>query len=1180
MEIDISPAPTLQQWLLDPLTPASVVLDRLAELTNYGLGTALQAVQNEFKEVQVTTSGIWIASPKYGYSFGYGHNPTGSNTEAWLQKRENKTSLIGRCPKCNGVNSCRHLFDLVVIAVKNVRPDVAQMLDTRQEVQRRTLSSEAVSFLDRATANSRAAALPTPSTSGQKLLFYRLVPDMRGLVTQLALHLGNVLKNGTISSRSHSLDWSALLPMTKSASELPSATSYRSGYDYDYDAPDHVQETLSLCATDHDKRLAKELFLQGGLPPISVLSVTNCDLLQSVKALCAERRILLEEDYLRPLVFGVAKTGALAWKRSSDGGWSLGIKCAAEVGIVPSSPPMYVDRNTGEIGEITITLSSREIELVSMAKTLSDRDVEFLRNHPQAGDWLANLPALPQVVVEFAGVAKPRPSVALEWRYDSELRLSPYSESLHRSDKGEAVARLEFLYDGLLPRDGSPGELVRIDGERTIVYSRDAVAEMQARELVCQHTAWAQGAESTYVIHRGNFKVARTQNTILGYQQQVVTQMHQLGWKVRMNENWPQRRVALDSLHFTSRELGEGWFGYDVSTQVHGAHIDMLELLKGALSNKRLLADIARADDKQSFPVLSPEGYEIHVPVTRLKRLLPFFLTITTDTVTGVAKLRRIDFGVLEEARNFDKDVIDGSTGLLDIAHQLSDFVPVLPLHTRNSLALPAREYQEYGAAWCDVRRRLGFGAIIADEYAVGKTLQTILTLFTAAHEPQAKQPCCLIVVTKTLFFEGRWQEEVQKFLPGMRLAEVFGVKQIARIHTLSGVHAVLTTYDTVVDQIDVFQPIQWNVIACDEGHKLNNNATQAHKAIAALNARQKLIITGSPMQNGAREMWALMNLTVPGLLKDRTWFNQTFPKAKLVDAEMQLLETNNEAQLSNSARLQALGKIVSPFVLRRTNKDLGRQLPPVQVIERHVVMEQDQADVYEAVRVSGKREAIEAVQAKGLNHSRLEVLTQINRLRQVCCDPTIVSMGGQRSLQAPSAKRMAIREICSELVDDDRKIVITSEWNRLLDNIATDLKQDGIEVVFVTGDMTGLKRKQAKEEFHNGRASVMLIQLTLAEGIELPEGDAIIICEPWWNRKKEEQAIARLRRDERDKHINVIRLLVAGSVENGVVRVAQSKLDDIEAVQMGHAAASGGLNMDDIDEFFRPLDQSALSGA
>ena len=1178
MEIDTSPAPTLQQWLLDTSIPPSVVLDRLAELANYGLGSALHAAQNEFTDVQLTRSGSWTASRRYSYSFGYGHNAAGRNAEVWLLKQGSKSTLMGRCPSCNGGGSCSHLFDLVVNAVREIRPDVDQLLDNQHEVQKRTLSSEAVSFLDRATATSSAPALSGPSASGEKLLFYRLVSDKRGLFTRLALHLGTVLKNGSISSRSQSLDWSVLLPMTKSAPDTQSVPSYRSAYSYD--APDPVQQHLRLCATDQDKRLAKELFLQGGLPPVSDLPITNCDLLHSVKALCAEGRFLLEEDYQRSLTFGAPKTGVLAWKRGNQGGWTLGIQCAAEVGIIPSSPPMYVDKSSGEIGEITISLSSREIALVGLAKALSDRDVEVIRNHPQAGSWLANLPELPLVVVEFAGVATPRPSVVLDWRYDFDVRSSPYSGSVRHSDKGEAVARLEFLYDGLLPREGSPDELVRIDGERTIVYSRDAAAELQARELVCQNTAWAQGTEGMFVIHRGSFKVARTQAKIQDYQQQVVTRMHQLGWKVRMNEDWPQRRVELDSLHFASKELGNGWFGYDVSTQVNGAHIDMLQLLKVALTNKRLLADIARADDKQSFPVLSPEGYEIRVPVVRLKRLLPFFLTITTDTVTGVAKLRRIDFGVLEDARNSENDVIDGSTGLLDIARQLSDFVPMLPLHTRNSLSLQAREYQEYGAAWCDVRRRLGFGAIIGDEYAVGKTLQTILTLFNAAHEPQATQPCCLIVVTKTLFFEGRWQEDVQKFLPGMRLAEVYGAKQIARIQTLAGLHAVLTTYDTVVDQIDAFQSITWNVIACDEGHKLNNSATQAHKAIAALQARQKLIITGSPMQNGAREMWALLNLTVPGLLKDRTWFNQTFPKVKLVDADMQLLETSTEAQLGNTARLQALGKIVSPFFLRRTNKDLGRQLPPVQVIDRHVVMEQDQADVYEAVRASGRREAIDAVQAKGLNHSRLEVLTQINRLRQVCCDPSIVSMGGQRSLVASSTKRVAILQICSELVKDGRKIVITSEWNRLLDNIAMDLKQDGIEVVFVTGDLTGLKRKQAQEQFRTGAASVMLIQLTLAEGIELPEGDAIIICEPWWNRKKEEQAIARLRRDERDKHISVIRLMVVGSVENGVVRVAQSKLDDIEAVQMGHAAATGGLSMDDIDEFFRPLEKSALAQA
>ena len=323
MEIGTSSTPTLQQWLLDPATPSSVVLDRLAEIANYGLGTALLAAQNEFADVQITRSGSWSASRKYSYS--YDSRGVGRDTEAWLLKREGKTSLMGRCPLCNGGGTCRHLFDLVVHSVRLARPEVAQLLADSHEVQMRTLSSEAVAFLDRATATSSTPTSSAASASGEKLLFYRLVADRRGLFTRLALHLGTVLKNGSISSRSQALDWSALLPLTKAAPESNGATSYRSAYSYD--APDPLQQTLSLCATDQDMRLAKELFLQVGLPPISELSVTNAELLRSVKVLCGDGRLLLEDDYQRPLVFAAPKAGTLVWKRSNQGGWCLGRFC-------------------------------------------------------------------------------------------------------------------------------------------------------------------------------------------------------------------------------------------------------------------------------------------------------------------------------------------------------------------------------------------------------------------------------------------------------------------------------------------------------------------------------------------------------------------------------------------------------------------------------------------------------------------------------------------------------------------------------------------------------------------------------------------------------------------------------------------------------------------------------------
>lgn len=1165
-------SPTLQTWLTSSANSATVVLDRMCELANYGLGTALKSSPVDFDDVLLNSDGSWTSHRKDASNFGYGRSYW--DTTIWLSQQDGKTTLTGKCSRC-GSNSCAHIFGLLAHGVRQARADVTALLQDPAEIQKRTLSSDAADFLMRACTTSEVGT-PAAGAAGEKLLFYRILPSRRDLRSRLGLHLGTILKNGGISARHQALDWSSVLWIAKSTPEVP-RHSYHS---FGFDPEDSLRQTLNTCVTDLDRRLIKDLFLQVGLTPANDLTITNCNLLEYVEELCAQKRLILEDEFQKPLQFGPSKTGHLDWSRSSQGGWRLGIQCDSKVEVVTTRPPMYLDQQLGTIGSIAIKLTNRELELVGLGKSLSDRDLGVVRQHPQAKVWLANLPPLPEVQEEYAGMAKLRPSVSLTWYFDSDKQVyNPYSGGqIRKSDKGRAAGRLQFLYAGLLPRDGSPYELVRTDGTRTIVYTRDVDAEHAARVLVCRNTAWADGEDSEFQIVKGSLQGERLQAKLLAYHREVVSEMHRQGWQVHMNEDWPQRKVTLDSLHFSSEALDDGWFGYEVSTQVNGARIDMLQLLRVALNNKGLLASIANARDDENHLVLTPEGYEISVPVTRLKRLLPFFLTITSDEETGRAKLRRIDFGVVEEARNADNDVIDGSTGLLEVARQLSQFDPNLPQRTLDCMTLPARKYQEYGVAWCDARRKLGFGGVIGDEYAVGKTLQTLLTVFNATLEPEATQPCCLIVVTKTLFFEGRWQEEAQKFLPRMQLAEVYGARQIGRLSTLDGVQAVLTTYDTVVDQLDVFEPIHWNVIACDEGHKLNNNTTQVHKAVAALKARQKLVITGSPMQNGAREMWALMNLTVPGLLKDRAWFNQTFPKAKLVDGDMKALEVSTETQLGNAARLHALGKIVSPFFLRRTNEDLGRQLPAIQVIERHVVMEQDQVDVYEAVRLAGKREAIEIVQEKGINRSRVEVLSQINRLRQVCCDPEIVTLDGLRNIKASSAKRVALLEICQELVEDGKKIVITSEWNRLLDNIAKDLLSAGIDAVFMTGDLSGKGRKEAEDAFRHGGASVMLIQLSLAEGIELPEGDAIIICEPWWNRKKEEQAIARLRRDERQKHINVIRLLVAGSVESGVVRVAQSKLDDIEAVQMGHAAATGGLSLDDIEEFFKPLEGRAIA--
>jgi len=541
---------------------------------------------------------------------------------------------------------------------------------------------------------------------------------------------------------------------------------------------------------------------------------------------------------------------------------------------------------------------------------------------------------------------------------------------------------------------------------------------------------------------------------------------------------------------------------------------------------------------------------------------------------SGRARITRFDVGAIESARGAVDPRVTSSGTLVQIAETLRASPRSLPAQTTAALLLPARDYQAHAAGWCAARRQLGFGAVIADEYAVGKTLQTLLTVHDAIAEPAIPTPS-LIVVTKTLFFEGRWQGEIGTFLPQMRYTDVRSGHVIRRLDALSDCDVVFTTYDLLSRYPEAFAAVSWNIVAFDEAHRLGNHATKLYKAAEGLNARQKLAITGSPMQNSPKELWAIMNLVVPGLLRDRAWFSKSFPRfasvsSLTVPSEGQSSpKRSGQAENANRARLMCLGKMIGPFQLRRTNKELGRVLPAVVPSERRIALPQWQANVYEGLRVSTTAQVDALVSQDGAPVSKLHVFSMLLALRQAACDPRLVKGIGAQTFKQPSAKGSAIEEICEELNADRKRVVIVSEWSEWLTLIAKDLDAASIETVLLTGKLSGPQRKREIDRFRAGEVLVMLLQLSFAEGVELPEGDAIIVAEPWWNEKKIEQAIARLRRDERDKSVSVIRLHVPGSVEEGVRRIAQQKLDDIEAVHEGGRMGAAELTRDDIEAFF-----------
>ena len=244
--------------------------------------------------------------------------------------------------------------------------------------------------------------------------------------------------------------------------------------------------------------------------------------------------------------------------------------------------------------------------------------------------------------------------------------------------------------------------------------------------------------------------------------------------------------------------------------------------------------------------------------------------------------------------------------------------------------------------------------------------------------------------------------------------------------------------------------------------------------------------------------------------------------------------------------------------------------MPSINEVRRDVPLPSWQATVYEGIRAAKKAAVLQIVATEGLDKGKFNILNQLTTMRQAACEPRLVKGIDSKHFTKKSGKAVAIEELCLELTADGKRVVLVSQWTEWLHLLKEGLGEVGITCAELTGEVkSGKRRSEEIAAFRGDRVQVLLLQLSFGEGFDLPEGDAVIICDPWWNKKKVEQAIARVRRDEREKTIQVIHLVAPDSVEEGVIRIAQDKLDDVDAVNEGGALGARSLTKEDVEAFF-----------
>lgn len=894
-----------------------------------------------------------------------------------------------------------------------------------------------------------------------------------------------------------------------------------------------------------DKRIIRQMFLSGiDLPQGNTMSLSHCDPINVLPPLINTGRLICAREVNTPLSLGKSARIVTDWNCTDlvAGRWELGLQIdglPAAV-LLNTNPPWYFDSKSMTVGLALDPPSALLMDLVKRRVRISTDDIPALYRSFERIGMTEKLPPLPSIRTVDLGVFSPKPILVLE-------HFLPDDETT-----GYVIGDVLFNYQGFRVTPNSGKEIFSYSaGQRTRIARDLPHEDFCIKFLESQFLDGSSFSEGGICIaHENDGDDYRAQ--ALRFQRECVPRLIRNGWAIEYADNFDLKFQPTGNWGIEFAESSKGWYDVAIETEINGKKIDLVTVLRGLLENSQFVADIQSEKTTEIWYSRLPSGEYVEMPMETVQRLARLLLEIGSSSKGAVPRISRFDVAALDGLDGAPKVVVSGAEHLKNLRDELSK--PIQPLDDARfeGLILPLRDYQNLGVSWLRSRLALGLGVILGDEMAIGKTIQTLAHIWL---ECQSDHPKSLIVVPPTLI--SKWLGEKEKFIPRMQIGLYHGPQRESLEKLVSANHVILTTYRTLVIDVEHFLSKNWHIVACDEGHDLRNPAADMTRAVSALKATQKVVISGTPMQNKLEDLWAVTNISVPGLLRDLKWFKQRFVSEPLKDTSI------------GSRRSNLLGRMVSPFLLARKNKEVGNSLPPVNEVNRFIDMNEAQREVYETVRASMDREVRALIAESGINKNQISILAAIGRLRQICSHPALVK-SDQISVHTPSSKLEYLNKMIRELRDEGRAVVVVSQWVEMLKLVSAQLEFENIDHGMLIGEVAVNKREDEIAKFRSGRVPCLLMSMGIGGvGIDIPEGDDIIIVDPWWNPKRIEQVISRLTRDDRDKRINAYHLIMKGTLEEGVLEIAAKKGEMIAAVMEGTSGNVSALDQSDIDKLF-----------
>ncbi|MEV0122306.1 DEAD/DEAH box helicase [Streptomyces sp. NPDC050703] len=466
---------------------------------------------------------------------------------------------------------------------------------------------------------------------------------------------------------------------------------------------------------------------------------------------------------------------------------------------------------------------------------------------------------------------------------------------------------------------------------------------------------------------------------------------------------------------------------------------------------------------------------------------------------------------------------------LATLRERLADPEGMQPVGQPEALAAELRDYQLRGLNWLARMTSLGLGGCLADDMGLGKTI-TLISLHLHRQTQQDSAGPTLVVCPTSLM--GNWQREIEKFAPGTRVRRFHGAQR--GLEDLADGEFVLTTYGTMRLDAEKLGRTSWGMVVADEAQHVKNPYSATAKQLRTIEARARVALTGTPVENNLSELWAILDWTTPGLLGRLGTFRTRYAQA---------VEGG-----SDPGAAERLGQLVRPFLLRRRKSDPGiaPELPPKTETDRAVALSQEQTGLYEAV----VRETLaEIAEADGFTRRGL-IVKLLTALKQICNHPAQYLKEEEPRIAGRSGKLELLDELLDTILAEEAGVLVFTQYVQMARLIERHLADRGVPSQFLHGGTPVARREAMVQRFQNGEVPVFLLSLKAAgTGLNLTRAEHVVHYDRWWNPAVEAQATDRAYRIGQTQPVQVHRLIAEGTIEDRIAEMLLRKRELADAV-------------------------------